>query len=71
MHGVITKNCGTNLDHGVLAVGYGTEPDAGDYFIVKNSWGAEWGNQGYVNIGANDKNGNVCGILSQPSIPTE
>merc|ERR1712127_16503 len=65
--GVITsKTCGTKLDHGVLAVGHGT--DGGDeYILVKNSWGASWGVEGYVKIGAND----VCGILMQPSYPTE
>jgi len=66
--GVITsKACGTQLDHGVLAVGYGTE-DGTDYFLVKNSWGASWGEKGYVKIG---QEGNICGILSQPSYPTE
>jgi cathepsin L len=65
--GVITKGCGTNLDHGVLAVGYGTDASAGDYFLVKNSWGASWGDQGYVKIGTK----NVCGILMAASYPTE
>jgi cathepsin L len=69
--GFITKGCGTNLDHGVLAVGYGTDATAGDYFIVKNSWGASWGDKGYVMIAANSKNGNVCGILSAASIPRD
>ena len=70
--GVITgTDCGTNLDHGVLAVGYGTE-DGTEYFLVKNSWGASWGDAGYVKLGveSTDKQG-VCGILSgPPSYPT-
>ena len=65
--GVITsRQCGTKLDHGVLAVGFGTEDDE-DYFLVKNSWGADWGMEGYIKIGAN----NVCGILQAPCYPTE
>ena len=63
--GVLTGDeCGTQLDHGVLAVGYGTE-DGQDYFLVKNSWSATWGDNGYIKIGAD----NVCGILTQPSYP--
>merc|ERR1712048_38121 len=64
--GVITGSaCGTQLDHGVLAVGYGTE-DGVDYFLVRNSWGSSWGESGYVKIGQD----NVCGITQQPSYPT-
>ncbi len=64
--GVITKGCGTSLDHGVLAVGYGTESGQ-DYFLVKNSWGPSWGDHGYTRIGTDD----VCGILEDPSYPME
>ena len=68
--GVITgTSCGTSLDHGVLAVGYGTDATAGDYYIVKNSWTTAWGNQGYVYIGIADGAG-VCGIQMSASQPS-
>ena len=69
--GVISgTKCGTNLDHGVLAVGYGTDSSGVEYYIVKNSWGPSWGDNGYVNIGVEDGAG-VCGIQSgPPSQPT-
>ena len=65
--GVLTgTSCGTNLDHGVTAVGYGTE-DGVEYFLVKNSWGASWGDGGYVKIGVESEDAaGVCGILSGP-----
>ena len=67
--GVITSaECGTSLDHGVLAVGWGTDATAGDYFIVKNSWSAAWGDEGFVKIGVAPGAG-ICGINSQPSWP--
>ena len=69
--GVVTDSCGTNLDHGVLVVGYGTDSAAGDYWKVKNSWGPDWGESGYIRIGRGSKfdpNGE-CGILMDPSYP--
>jgi KDEL-tailed cysteine endopeptidase len=64
-----SKSCGTNLDHGVAAVGYGVDTSKGEYYIVRNSWGASWGNKGYVNIAIVDGQG-ICGIQMQPSYPT-
>jgi cathepsin L len=73
--GVMTAACGTNLDHGVLTVGYGTDATAGgDYYKVKNSWGADWGESGYIRLGRGATyNGGAgqCGILSDPSYPTK
>jgi len=70
--GVLTGNCGTSIDHGVLVVGYGTDGSQ-KYWKVKNSWGESWGQKGYVNICRDcDKNGKdgECGILMEPNVPT-
>jgi len=69
--GVLTGNCGTSVDHGVLVVGYGTTGSQ-EYWKVKNSWGTSWGEEGYVLICKDcDKNGSKgeCGIYTGPSYP--
>jgi C1A family cysteine protease len=60
--------CGTNLDHAVEIVGYGTENGV-DYWKVRNSWGESWGEKGYVKIERTDStnDGGVCGIATEPS----
>ncbi|OVA17619.1 Peptidase C1A [Macleaya cordata] len=68
--GVFTGECGTELDHGVAVVGYGTTIDGTKYWIVKNSWGAEWGEKGYIRMqrGVSAEEG-LCGIAMEASYP--
>ena len=70
--GVLTSTtCGTNLDHGVLIVGYGEENGI-KYWLVKNSWSTTWGDKGYVKIARSDSTNDagICGIGMQPSFPS-
>ncbi|KAH9604230.1 hypothetical protein KSS87_001866 [Heliosperma pusillum] len=68
--GVYAGQCGTDLDHGVAAVGYGATTDGTKYWIVKNSWGEEWGEKGYIRFqrGIAAKEG-LCGIAMDASYP--
>jgi len=60
--GGVFSNCKTSLNHGVLLAGV---TDA--YWYVKNSWGASWGEKGYIRLAR----GNTCGICNQPSYPNK
>lgn len=63
--GVFDGECGTNLDHGVVLVGYGKENGL-DYWLIRNSWGDDWGDEGYIKI---RRGTNQCGIALQASYP--
>ena len=65
-----STKCGTNLDHGVLAVGYGTDSTGQAYYLVKNSWGASWGDQGYLKIADVGDGPGICGIQMAAVRPT-
>jgi len=57
-------SCGTSLDHAIAAVGYGTDEESGlDYWLVRNSWGADWGDNGYIKIARVGDGYGMCGIL--------
>lgn len=76
--GVFTAKCGTDLNHGVLLVGYSSQNGL-DYYILKNSWSSDWGMEGYLLLGkGNDpatgkpyNNGaGQCGVLGMASYPS-
>jgi len=66
--GVMTGMCGTNLDHGILAVGYGTESGT-KYWMVKNSWGTVWGEAGFGKLERGKNSKGECGILMGATYP--
>ncbi len=63
-----SSSCGSTLDHAVLLVGYGSE-NGQDYWIIKNSWGTRWGDQGYVKIARTAGGAGICGIYAMNSYP--
>lgn len=69
--GVLTGECSAYLNHAITAVGYGVGTDGTKYWIMKNSWGTGWGENGYIRMerGSSSKEG-ICGIAMQASYPT-
>ncbi|KAK8579302.1 hypothetical protein V6N12_069629 [Hibiscus sabdariffa] len=70
MGGVFTGECSNRLTHAVTIVGYGTSEEGLDYWVIKNSWGDTWGENGFMRIqrGANTPGG-LCGIAMKASYP--
>ena len=63
-------HCGTRLDHGVTLVGYGTQANGSDYWIIKNSWGTRWGNSGYIWLEKGIRaSAGTCGLCMAASTP--
>ena len=60
----IFSNCATNANHGVLVVGINNQEG---YWLVKNTWGTSWGENGYIRLAKGT--GNACGICTYPSYP--
>lgn len=69
--GVMSAACGTKLDHGVLAVGYGQVEKGLAFYKIKNSWGSDWGEKGYIRLARGSYNGahGQCGVQMDPSYP--
>lgn len=70
--GVFDSSCGTDLDHGVLVVGYLVDERNNGVWYVKNSWATDWGDDGYITMAMNTKIGDkgICGMYMEPSYPT-
>ncbi|XP_073157590.1 senescence-specific cysteine protease SAG39-like [Henckelia pumila] len=69
--GILTGSCGTYLNHGIAAVGYGVSGDGTKYWLIKNSWGTAWGEKGYARMERDiEAQEGICGIAMDASYPT-
>lgn len=62
------QECTDEIGHVLLAIGFGTDPEKGDYLTFKNSWGTSWGERGFGRISLTQKYSpqGLCGILWEP-----
>ncbi|MFQ6641001.1 hypothetical protein Gotur_017053, partial [Gossypium turneri] len=68
--GLFIGDCGSSLTHAVTIVGYGTSEEGLNYWLIKNSWGQSWGENGYMKIQRNvETQGGLFGIAMQASYP--
>ncbi|PIN23306.1 Cysteine proteinase Cathepsin L [Handroanthus impetiginosus] len=69
--GIFSESCGTNLNHAVTFVGYGVDEGTGTkYWLVKNSWGTSWGENGYMRLQRDvDAPEGLCGVAMDASYP--
>lgn len=56
------KYDGRPINHGIVITGYGTDPTYGPYWIIKNSWGANWGDNGFVRIARDVNCASICNL---------
>lgn len=69
--GVFNGGCGTKHNHEVTVIGYGVTEDGTKYWLIKNSWGESWGENGYMRILRDyDSPQGLCGIAIHPAYPT-
>jgi hypothetical protein len=70
--GVYSDDCGSKIDHVVVVVGYGTSDEGEDYYLIRNSWGDDWGDGGYIKLARHDDDDQParCAVDSDPSVGT-